>query len=675
MHLNREEAEQFTKGETFTKDELKKRLQMMGVPLDNHQHSKKFYSGMYNKLIYDSDKRSKIQSLLNQDEGNEILNKKRNRSDSLIEAEAEAEAAAVIERNSNAMPNSRTAMIFNLDESTTTATKQLDALEEENKANANDTVKSRSLNMQNFINQIKGDINERRENLNNLDSASKNQLNGKMLTFAKENGNLSRIGGDINKNMRGDTASDSQMNGPGTPSGQSDYIIKKLKYTDSNLKKLDDNTSDNEGKAGIKNINNSNNNSSNKIINSTSKNANSSSNNKPHSNSNANANNMEIDDDKSDNASYYGLSNINDCSQWNNRLEWTDLQNMPSRRNSEIRLTEVDANTNSNMNKSNKIEIARGGYKRPSNPPSKNNSGNLPSVTNNIQISRSQNRNPNTKPTHSSNKNLPVSMDETNPPPKFTRKISSSSILLNQSHRSSSIPGSRKNIQEILERSTPYANKTPYNNNNNSNFQSSNRTKNSKNITVSIRNSSEFRQFNHQDAINTTGYVPLNIPGLSAMTTNPSYCREIIIYGFVAIASGALLYTVYNKHEEIIANMKQMDPNLKALCVAIGVSIMCIIIYNKLNEKKYYRELAEQDYVKLKQLILANYESEEHALGLFESSFIRNFSKAHGMSEGVYRRNVLPFLKDIRDMNEEIEVKEVLIQEQMHIVWDFIGMM
>jgi hypothetical protein len=318
-------------------------------------------------------------------------------------------------------------------------------------------------------------------------------------------------------------------------------------------------------------------------------------------------------------------------------------------------------------------------------------------------------------PFKTSNTELPTASPSTlyfqNPNPRYPPPYLTNQATGSKSESKKSLPGSTKNIKEVLNiidaspRITSNTNlseiKNPLNISNRRNSavnlnqeilnQSSRPVRRSsilssnKNVLVILKQPSvsDFTQVegntNTDTFVNNITQSAKNLPVVNSIVKAFTYKDYAVIALYAIIGCGLVLvtYTLYqngqldNIWKNIIDFFNSLDVNVQYVILGLIASFFALLIYKKFSDRGYFERIAQEDYNKLVSLICDNHNYEPEPIGILENKFVSDTSKSYNMTEGKYRKNILPLIeKIIKDLNK-IEQKEVLIQEQGVKVWDF----
>jgi hypothetical protein len=254
-----------------------------------------------------------------------------------------------------------------------------------------------------------------------------------------------------------------------------------------------------------------------------------------------------------------------------------------------------------------------------------------------------------------------------------------------------SLPGSSKNIQEILHKIDTKSNAAispRLTNNSNKSFvfksfradnpiqiqpsqkgNSNSRRNSSRQLIVSVRenptNVTEFTTTREGDVF-TRKLSSISMTAQPAKTKifnykNVSYMifYSVVMAGFILLAYFVLKNTDFS----------QIDDKHKILIGLVVLGLIALFLIKKMMTKRFFRKAAKEDYNIIKNIIVNLYSAEESPIGLFESNILRDFSLKHQMSEVNYKKFVFPLIKNLRDADGAIIESEVIIQEQAQNVW------
>jgi len=254
-----------------------------------------------------------------------------------------------------------------------------------------------------------------------------------------------------------------------------------------------------------------------------------------------------------------------------------------------------------------------------------------------------------------------------------------------------SLPGSSKNIQEILNKIDFKSNQpqspTNLNDQNRSaafkSFRresqysvlsqrrsSLNRMNSARQVLINIRetpsNVTEFSTANDVDSniIKYSSEISLSIFPIEAKIFDFKNFRYFIYYSL--LMSGFILISYFILKN---TNFSQIENKHIYLVCFIALALFSFILFKKLNSKKFFRKTANEDYETIKTIIQNLYQIEENPIGLFENNIIRDFSSKHQMSEETYKKFIFPLLKKLRDEEKTMIEGEVIIQEQAQNIW------
>jgi len=269
-----------------------------------------------------------------------------------------------------------------------------------------------------------------------------------------------------------------------------------------------------------------------------------------------------------------------------------------------------------------------------------------------------------------------------------------------------SLPGSTKNIKEIINKidiSTKIPSSTnlseiknPVNNYNRSSSSSnlkqeilnqssrpvrrSSILSSNKSVLVILKepNVSDFVQA--EPIVNNSFLKNIkNLPVINSLLKAYTYKDYGVIALYIIIGCGLILvtYSLYqNGHLEniwknIIDFYNSLDDKTRYVIIGLIILLLSLIVYKKNSDRGFFHRISQEDYIKLVSLISDNHSYEPEPIGILETKFVSDLSKSHHMSEGKYRKNVLPLIEKIIKDQNKIEEKEILIQEQGVKVWDF----
>ena len=257
-----------------------------------------------------------------------------------------------------------------------------------------------------------------------------------------------------------------------------------------------------------------------------------------------------------------------------------------------------------------------------------------------------------------------------------------------------SLPGSSKNIQEILNKIDLKSNPTISprlitNSNRSFIFQSfkgpnavtfgqsqkgsNSRMNSSRQLLVSIRenpiNVSEYPSQVEEDSINTL--TRKQSVSLSSIThpvevkvfslKNISY---VIFYSVIMAGICILAYFILQN-----SDFSKIEQKHQIFIALVLFFLFFLILLKKWKIRGFYKKTADEDYYLIKNIIINMFAAEENPLGMFESNIVRDFSIKHQISEATYKKKVFPLLKKLRDAENVIVEAEVIIQEQAQNVW------
>ena len=254
-----------------------------------------------------------------------------------------------------------------------------------------------------------------------------------------------------------------------------------------------------------------------------------------------------------------------------------------------------------------------------------------------------------------------------------------------------SLPGSSKNIQEILKKidiklNQPLSPKNLNDQNKSSTFKSHlrdvqnsvlsqrrasiNRMNSARQVVINIietpSNVTEFSTANEVDStvLKNSSEISLESFLIEAKIFDFKTFRYFIYYSF--IMSGFILISYF-----ILKNtdFSQIENKHIFLICLVALVLFGFILFKKLNSKKFFRKTANEDYETIKNIMLNLYSCEENPIGLFENNIIRDFSSKHQMSEETYKKFIFPLLKKLRDEEKTLVEGEVIIQEQAQNIW------
>jgi hypothetical protein len=242
--------------------------------------------------------------------------------------------------------------------------------------------------------------------------------------------------------------------------------------------------------------------------------------------------------------------------------------------------------------------------------------------------------------------------------------------------RQKSLPGSSKNIQEILKNveiksPRPVMSAHEIMSSNNRNRVQSGSVKSLRSITVSIRDAaptSDFTEKNLQEKM---------IENLSIWVRKiKSTDLKVLIPGIIVVTGSLYLTFMFfnsigDRNFKNVISLLEVSQFKVQICVVVIFFIIFLVSKN-MSEKRYFKKIANEDYQKILQLLENNYNTEEQPLGIFETTFIKSTSLAHFMTEESYRKNVLPLLDEIVKQKNQLQVKDIIIQDQSHKTWDFL---
>jgi hypothetical protein len=242
--------------------------------------------------------------------------------------------------------------------------------------------------------------------------------------------------------------------------------------------------------------------------------------------------------------------------------------------------------------------------------------------------------------------------------------------------RQKSLPGSSKNIQEILRNveirsPRPVISTNEINSVNNQIRGISGSVRSLRSITVSIREASPVSDFTEK----TFKEKFMESISLSSLINKIKSTDLNVLLPGILVVSGSLYLIFYVSSNVGNTNFKPLMEFAPEIMLVTSVIILFFIVFifsKNISEKRYFKKLANEDYQKIIQLLENNYSTEEEPLGIFESSFVKSASIAHNMTEERYRANVLPGLDEVVNQNKQLQIKEMVIQDQSHKIWDFI---
>jgi hypothetical protein len=271
-----------------------------------------------------------------------------------------------------------------------------------------------------------------------------------------------------------------------------------------------------------------------------------------------------------------------------------------------------------------------------------------------------------------------------------------------------SLPGSTKNIKEVINRidiSTKISSSTnlsevkyPTNNYNRSISASNLKQEILNQSSRPVRRNSELSSNKAVLVIlkqpNVSDFVELepsvnnsfvknfkNMPVVNSLLKAYTYRDYAVIALYFIIGIGLILvtYSLYQNGqiENIWKNLldfyNSLDIKVQYFVLGLIFSFLSLLVYKKFSDKSYFKRIAQEDYMKLDSLISDNHSYEPEPIGILENKFVSDLSKSHNMTEGKYRKNVLPLIESIIKEEKKIESKEILIQEQGVKVWDYIN--
>lgn len=261
-----------------------------------------------------------------------------------------------------------------------------------------------------------------------------------------------------------------------------------------------------------------------------------------------------------------------------------------------------------------------------------------------------------------------------------------------------SLPGSSKNIQEILNKIDNKSNPTISprlitNSNRSFIFQSfrgpnavpvgqsqkgNSRMNSSRQLLVSIRENPtnvceypsqiEVDEFDNIDKIRlmrkqSTSLSPITHP-VEVKVFNVKNISYVVFYSVIMAGICILAYFILRN-----TDFSQIEPKHKIFIGLVLFFLLFVILFKKWRTRRFYKKTADEDYNLIRNIIINMFAAEENPLGMFESNIVRDFSLKHQISEATYRKNVFPLLKKLRDAENAIAEAEVIIQEQAQNVW------
>lgn len=254
-----------------------------------------------------------------------------------------------------------------------------------------------------------------------------------------------------------------------------------------------------------------------------------------------------------------------------------------------------------------------------------------------------------------------------------------------------SLPGSSKNIQEILNKIDTKSNppiSPKLSNVSNKSFvfksfrgenyipiqashkgNSNSRLNSSRQLIISVRenpsNVSEFFTQRVTDGITRKFSTFSNsIHQFDAKIFNFKSVNYIVFYSIVMAGVILLAYFVLNH-----TDFSHMEDKHRILMVLINFGLILLYVTKKILTRNFFKKAANEDYNMIKDILLNMYSVEENPIGLFESNILKDFSLKHNMSEANYKKFVFPLIKKLKDDEDSIVENEIIIQEQSQNVW------
>lgn len=255
---------------------------------------------------------------------------------------------------------------------------------------------------------------------------------------------------------------------------------------------------------------------------------------------------------------------------------------------------------------------------------------------------------------------------------ELKRTNSSSDLIRGPIRRSQ--PGSKKNIQEILQQVEI---KSPNNSANNLPVINPIRSSNSlnrigrseKSVNISIR---DIPNFCSQQNNNSDGFRKVSNLVDSIFHADPLVLFSGIL-GSVSFLGIGMVLCDYHFGYLNLSDENKPDKYYVIIGLSVVIFLCFVFIYIRRNSNKfnYLEKIAKDDYFKIYEILEQNYQSENQPVGVFESSFIKNLSQLHNMTEQSYRINVLPLIEKKIKRDKDIQVQEIVIQGQAQKVWNF----